>query len=1065
MPSLQLLTLGGFEARRAERPLTGFESNKVRLLLVYLALESKGRAHTREHLAALLWPEHENGRLPLRRALSNLRKTIGDPSANPPCLLANRQTIQLNPQAAIWVDAVALEAASRQTTLGLAELETAVSWYNGELLQGFHITNCLEMEEWLLLKREILNRSYVRLLQNIIARCLRSRAYERALPFARKLVTAEPWQEEGHRQLMRLLLYSGQRSVALVQFEACRQLLRDSLGVEPEKETIALYEQIRQVTLPVKSGQDVQIPVSLFPVFGREDELNRLQLCMQDETCRLITLTGPGGVGKTRLAVESVVQNAPYFSDGAFFVPLAEVTSKEGVVTAVSEQLGLPSAPAHTQQTQLFNYLADKQMLIVLDNFEQLIQAAALVEDLVQAAPKVTFLVTSRVGLNVWAEQIFPLAGLPVPEQGETAVWETPALRLFATTAQKQKPDWVQNEENARIVAEICRMVDGLPLAILLAASWIRVLSAQEILTEIKRGLDMLAADWPSIPARHRTFRGVVAQSWRLLTDAEKEALAALSVFAGGFMYEAAQAVTAVPLHTLRRFVNHSLIVHSASGRFFMHRLLHQFAREKLAENPAAAQKAANAHARYYCQKAEQWHDALKHKGQKKALLQMKEEQKNLSLAWQNAVGQGMVHAVEQAAGGYCLFLNRMVRYEEGLAACETAVSAIPAIAQNNPDMMRLLVLLLGWQTQFARRLQPKETAVLPLLQAEEYANKLQALGEPTAREMGWIYMIHGRMRDSGQRQEAFEAYQASAEQFHQAGDAWAEATALAGQGSAAWNMGHYELAAQCHQQALQIRQRIQDLQGIARTQMSLGMTWLCVGRFEEAVALIKEGSDLRREMGDRRGIADALRFLGIAEMTTGLFTGAVAHLQESVQIYETLGLRFGLEPAMLGSALAHLGQYDEALAWIGRGVALAQETGYRRALGYGWLAKGEVLLVNGRLPEALYALAQSVAFSQQINQQEELCRALAVQTIAALVRRDAGQARVLLNSAQHITAACHTAVPAIYLLAAQAAWHQYQGEQAQAARYIEQAKTYDLVAQSRWFADLFTLVAKMQQA
>lgn len=1065
MPSLQLLTLGGFEVRDAARPLTGFESNKVRLLLVYLALESGGRAQTREHLAALLWPEHENGRLPLRRALSNLRKTIGDHSANPPFLLTNRQTIQLNAQADIWFDADALLAASRQTSLGLEELETAVSWYKGELLQGFHITNSLEMEEWLLLQREILNRAYVRLLQNTIACCLRSRAYERALPFARKLVTAEPWQEEGHRKLMRLLVYSGQRSAALVQFEACRQLLRDSLGVEPEKETIALYEQIRQVTLPVKSGQDVQMPVSPFPVFGREDELNRLKVCLQDEACRLITLTGPGGVGKTRLAVESVVQNAPYFSDGAFFVPLVEVTSRKGVVTAVSEQLGLSPAPSRAQQTQLFNYLADKQMLIVLDNFEQLIEAASLVGDLVQVAPKVTFLVTSRVGLNLWAEQIFPLAGLPVPENGETAVWETPALQLFATTAQKQQPDWVQNEENARIVAEICRMVDGLPLAILLAASWIRVLSVQEILTEIKRGLDMLAADWPSIPARHRTFRGVVAQSWRLLTNAEKEALAALSVFAGGFMYEAAQAVTAVSLHTLRRFVNHSLVVHSASGRFFMHRLLHQFTKEKLAENPAAAQKVAHAHARYYCQKVAVWHDALKHKEQKKALLQMQREHLNISLAWQWAARERMVQLLAKAAGGYCLFFNRMVRYEEGLAACETAVPAIVPFAQDNPDMMRLMVLLLGWQTQFARRLQPKETAVLPLLQAKEYVNKLQALGEPTTREMGWFYMIHGRMRDSGQRQEAFEAYQASAEQFHLAGDAWAEATALAGQGSAAWNMGNYELAAQCHQLALQIRQRIQDLQGIARTQMSLGMTWLCVGRFEEAVTLIKEGSDLRRELGDRRGIADALRFLGIAQMTTGSFNEAATHLRESVQIYEELGLRFGLEPAMLGSALAHLGQYDEALAWIGRGLALAQETGYRRALGYGWLAKGEVLLVNGRLPEAVYALVQSVAFSQQINQQEELCRALAVQTTAALLRQDEGQARVLLNSAQHITATCHAAVPAIYLLVAQAAWHQYQGEQAQAARYIEQTKTYDLVSQSRWFADLLAIVANVQQA
>ncbi|MFQ5419725.1 MAG: BTAD domain-containing putative transcriptional regulator, partial [Anaerolineae bacterium] len=249
MSRLTIQTLGTFHVERDGRAIRSFESNKVRMLLAYLAVDGGGRAHSREKLAALFWPEHANGRAPLRRALANLRRAIHDQQTDPPYLLINRQTLQINPDANIWLDVNEFNRLQSNADATAAELETAVSLFTGSFLEGLNLSGCLELEEWLLLQRESLARRLVEALASLIQVFVSQSQYTQALPHARRLVEIEPWQEQGHRQVMRLLAYTGQRGAALAQFETCRQFMADSLGVEPEQETLALAEQIRRSNL------------------------------------------------------------------------------------------------------------------------------------------------------------------------------------------------------------------------------------------------------------------------------------------------------------------------------------------------------------------------------------------------------------------------------------------------------------------------------------------------------------------------------------------------------------------------------------------------------------------------------------------------------------------------------------------------------------------------------------------------------------------------------------------------------------------------------------------------
>ena len=412
-------------------------------------------------------------------------------------------------------------------------------------------------------------------------------AYEPALRYLQQVLDLEPWREEAHRQAMLLLARTGQFSAALLQYERCHQILATELAVEPAHETELLYARIKAVANAPPSA----LPAPPTPFIGRTEDLTELTRLLADRKVRLITLVGAGGMGKTRLALEVarqvVNEQLRIFLHGVVFVPLVSIDTTAQVISALAQALAFTLQPQSPPEEQLLHYLRDKEMLLVLDNFEQLAEAApfALLAKLLQRAPTVKLLITSRIRLNLQGEQLYWMQGLQVPALQSTAVplhlddiVKYSGVQLFIETVQRVRPGYPILANELLAIATICQQVQGMPLAIELAAAWTNVLAPAEIASEIGRNLDFLASEMVDLPLRQRSMRAVFDASWRHLTPTEQIVFRQLSVFRGGFTRAATQVVTGATLPVLLNLIHKSFLQRTPDERYQIHELLRQFA-------------------------------------------------------------------------------------------------------------------------------------------------------------------------------------------------------------------------------------------------------------------------------------------------------------------------------------------------------------------------------------------------------------------------------------------------------------------------------------------------------
>ncbi|MGD9100534.1 MAG: BTAD domain-containing putative transcriptional regulator [Anaerolineae bacterium] len=507
MNRLAISLLGPLRVTLDGKPATPFEADTARALLAYLATHTEA-PQRRETLAGLLWPEQPEPEAlaNLRQALKRLRGAIGDRDADPPFLHVSRKSIQFNPASDYWLDvaafgdAIAASQEHRHRCLEacrscMRRLAEAIEVYRGDFLAGFSLPS-VPFEEWLLVQRERLHRQTLDALSHLAAYHERRGEWELAGRHARRQVELEPWRESAQRGLMRALALSGERGAALAQYEVCCRTLAEELGVEPEEETTALYERIRQGD-ELESLSPVppcNLPTYLTPFVGREAVLAEIEERLGDPDCRLLSLVGPGGSGKTRLAVEAGAAQVAAFENGAFFVRLAPLGSVEAIVPTVARALGFSfyasegGARQVEPRQQLLDYVRQKSLLLIMDNFEHLLDGVDLVTDILKTAPDVSILATSRARLNVQGEQLFPVAGMDVPDEEmlEEATQSTrsardatqySAVKLFLSSARRVQPDFELTSDNLADVARICRLVQGMPLGILLAAGWVEMLT------------------------------------------------------------------------------------------------------------------------------------------------------------------------------------------------------------------------------------------------------------------------------------------------------------------------------------------------------------------------------------------------------------------------------------------------------------------------------------------------------------------------------------------------------------------------------------------------------------
>ncbi|HZG68439.1 MAG TPA: BTAD domain-containing putative transcriptional regulator, partial [Herpetosiphonaceae bacterium] len=592
-------------------------------------------------LAELLWPE-----LPaataltyLRHVLAKLKEAIPDQApGGAQFLLVTRETVALNPGGDYRLDVATFTAlletcASHphrhpETCASCARRRaTAVELYRGYFLGHFLLGDSAAFEEWAALKRERLRQYALDALARLASYFERRGGYQDMQRYAWRQVELDPWREEAYQQLMRALWLNGQRSAALEQYASCRRILQEELGVEPSVETTVLYESIRNAepSTPAEAfppHPPHNLPAQTTPLVGREADLARLSDLLLQPAHRLITLTGPGGIGKTRLALQAA-DVLDDFDDGVCFVALAPVVDPALVIPAVAQALGVQESSGQPLLASVKVHLRARQLLLVLDNFEQVSAAAPVIAELLGAAPQLTVLVTSRAVLRLYGEHEFPVPPLILPDmQHLPELPDLPqygAVRLFVERAQAVCPDFAITDETAPAVAAICHRLDGLPLAIELAAARIRLLPPQTMLQRLESPLKLLTGGPADHSARHQTLRATIDWSYHLLSAGEQQLLARLAVFVGGWTLEAAETICGAggtlpvdPLDGLEALVAKSLVHRQQAGtggtagtpRFRMLEMIREYAYEHLVASGEVA-TLQRRHAEHYLALAE----------------------------------------------------------------------------------------------------------------------------------------------------------------------------------------------------------------------------------------------------------------------------------------------------------------------------------------------------------------------------------------------------------------------------------------------------------------------------
>jgi len=924
-PSLHLNSLGGFQAALNGKPLAGFVSTKVQALLIYLAVT--GRPQAREKLIGLLWADmpDADARTNLRQALSNLRKLVPDHVS------IERDLAAFKGDSLHLIDVHCFE-----DHLKADRLAAAIELYRGDFLEGFTVRHAAEFEEWALAQREHWHELALQALHTLTQHALQEGRYADVSEAARRTLALDPWREEAHRQLMLAYARSGQASAALAQYEACRRIMLKEFNAEPSAETTALSERIRAALASPGSNLRQHLPPNI--LIGRERELDDLQHRLRDPACRLLTLTGLGGSGKTRLALEIAKRLADSFLNSAYFVALTAVSSLDAVCAAMAEGLGY-ALPAGQAAPALLNYLGPKELLLVLDNFEQLIDrddCVRLIVDIVKQAPEVKVLVTSRERLNVQHEWVYTVSGLPQPD----------ALTLFTQAAQRVAADFELCDEIT--VTQVCRSVDGLPLGIELAASWTRAMSCAEIAAELERGATHLTSPLRDAPERHRSLQAVFDHSWRLLTPDEQQALAGLSIFRGGFTREAAQAVAGASPSMLASLVNQSLVQRLPSGRFDLHELVRQFAADQVTESDAGRDR----HCAYYANFLADHEAALRDERQSAAVIELNAEIDNVRLMWERAVARGFGEIFAKALKGIYWIFDAHGRQREGVELLAAAAARVT----DDPAQVALYSRLLTRQAGFL-------TMLGEFKPAEELCRQAEALSYTpgdvsnvafAVRFRGYFAMISGDLpaakdlmsrslalyRSTGEvagicdalnslalilnnvgEYDQARAYLLEAVELAEAAhDEISRSVSLSNLGSHAYYIRQFEAARDYFQASYDIDAAVNDRRRMAINRHNLACVACDLQDWPGALEIQQDALALFTDMAHAEGVMHCRHNLARIRLGLNDLAEARRHLLEAFQIGTQIGaLRDSLEICVTGAELLRReGQFDRAARVIG---------------------------------------------------------------------------------------------------------------------------------------------------
>ena len=834
-------------------------THKVESLFAYLALHPE--PHAREKLATLFWGDSPNdlARRSLRTALASLRKELGDE-----VIVADRDIVQLNTASGLWVDANEFQQQVGQYLA--ADSPNAMSFdsdlYQGELLADFY-------DDWILAERERLHTLYLDALLRMTQRLREQSEYLHAIEIARRVLAVDIANEQAHQQLMFCHWSLGDPSAALKQFDECQRALHDELGVEPSPDTLALYERIKHaaIAIPSRATANTNLPIPLTSFIGRVQEIAMVKQLLGNT--RLLTLTGVGGCGKTRLAIQVARDVLDQFANGAWWVELAAAREDERVLQLVVKAVGLVESQQLSPLDALLNHLRTKQALLVVDNCEHLVKACAeLAETILSQCSRVRILTTSREALSISGEIAWLVPSLSLPAKDDLSVpthlLQSESVRLFVERARAIRPDFALTPAHGQAVVDICRRLDGIPLAIELAAARLKALTVEQIDARLDDRFGLLTTGSRTALPRQQTLRATIDWSVDLLTPLECKLFSQLSVFAGGFTADAAQAITDQPnaFDLLTNLVDKSLAiadVHGEAARYGMLETIRQYADEKLrAKDNHEEHALRQRHLNFYLALAQEAELKLDTVEQTRWLTQLDAELDNFRVAIDWAFANDVTASGLKLVTALLPFWDRRDYFGERREQSMKALARTDS-SERTSERAKLLNVV-GYMQSFYFRNHDQARTMF-----EEALSISMELGDQVNIADSLSY-------------QSFETYRqkdfTTTQQFHEKviviwrelGNTAMVAETLSRRAQTTRVQGDYQRAQSMFEEAISMFTALNEKINRATTVRRFGRVALQQGDFEKAMALCQQSLKLNLETGHKHGVVSCLAtFAGIA--------------------------------------------------------------------------------------------------------------------------------------------------------------------------------------------------------
>lgn len=1011
-PSFRLALLGAFCLERDGESLK-LPRRKGEALLAYLALYPQ--EHAREKLAALFWGDStdEDARRALRVALTDLRKALG-----PDAFLGERDTLQLDPDFPLWVDAREFKDEVRRMKDDSSFISHPSDFilYAGDLLADFH-------DDWIVSLREEYRDLYLNTLLAWMDRARGQCEYAQVVELGRRALVTDPANETAHQHLIFAFAAQGDRTAALEQFAACERALRDELGVAPSKETRALYESIKQTGVRESAAARLtNLPKPLTSFIGREEEIEEIKQTLAAHA--LVTLTGAGGAGKTRLSIELGRALVSAYGAGVWWVDLSPLADAERVPDAVAKSLGVQEKPNQPLTETIVEFLRAKPLLLVVDNCEHLVAAcAALIQTLLTQCENLRVLATSREALGIVGEQVYrvPSLALPATEDAATTIREMQtapdqlqsyaAVHLFVERARAHAAKFQLSHHNASQIVRICQRLDGIPLALELAAARTASLSVEEIANRLDDRFRLLTSGSRAALPRQQTLRALIDWSYDLLTDEERVLFRRLAVFAGGWTLEALTAIaggadqeaqsSALPVSAsfivqaiLNGLVSKSLVqVHFVGDerRYTIMETIREYAREKLNAADESA-RMGERHLDHFLKQAERAEPNLYGADQVQWLNRHEVENDNLRAALHTARDKGDAARLMRLCIALTQFWQERNHWSDGREWLERAIEMAQAQSDPSTEFRKCR----GWVLVRA--------ASMAALQGDnQRAQGLAEQGLAIFRELddtrgiaAGLYQLGAWVGTCGALTHARELLEQGLALARDAHDRYLEVLCLQEIGKVTRNLGDIHAARGWLEDALTASRA---LGASARTATILNSLGILAGRqadYAAAQSLYEASLALYRELGKKLEAAGILSNLGLVAIYQGeyekarqVFEAGLAQMRELNDRVHTASML-----ATLGDILRKQKNHALARSTLAECLALYRELGNTRGRAIALLYLACIDLVDGDVSQAERNLAEGLSLAREAKQKGAISALLHTRGHVAVVKGDYVAAR-----------------------------------------------------------------------